>query len=363
MSKRLEGKASLVVKPGPKLTPQAGNVPALPHSQAPVEQQAGSLTPRERTAPGQMANFLRTQSKAFEEVEDLRAELKSFDGAIPTRTLDPKVIRPSQWANRQEEYFLTEEFLNFKEEIRHAGGNIQPIKVRPVEDTGDGSIYEVAFGHRRHRACLELGLDVVALIEPLTDVQLFENMDRENRQRADLRPYEQGEMYRKAIDENLFPSIRFMAQTLGIGHSNIVAAIQIARLPTEVLDAFPSRLEIQHRWSPVLNAAWLRHGKALITVATQIAENRQIGLSISTSSEVFDSFVQNIAQLEGRVPKQPASTKSRIIVSDGKKAATVKSLGGRYTLTFEKNLMQSQQQVDAFEVMLSNFLKKEGGLP
>ena len=76
--------------------------------------------------------------------------------------------------------------------------------------------YEIVFGHRRHRACLELGLLVVTLVKDLTEQELFEQMDRENRQRKDLTAYEQGEMYRHALDEGLYPSMRKLSESLGV---------------------------------------------------------------------------------------------------------------------------------------------------
>ena len=46
----------------------------------------------------------------------------------------------------------------------------------------------------------------------VSDHELFSAMDRENRERADLSPYEQGTMYRRAVDEKLYPSNRRLAE-------------------------------------------------------------------------------------------------------------------------------------------------------
>jgi hypothetical protein len=51
--------------------------------------------------------------------------------------LDPRSIRPSTWANRHEASFESAEFEELKAEIADAGGNVQPIKVRPLA-TPDG---------------------------------------------------------------------------------------------------------------------------------------------------------------------------------------------------------------------------------
>ena len=46
-------------------------------------------------------------------------------------------------------------------------------------------------------------------------------MDRENRQRANLRPFEQGLMYRRALDEGLYLSGNQMAKCIGISQSTL----------------------------------------------------------------------------------------------------------------------------------------------
>ena len=61
----------------------------------------------------------------------LKTRLEAFDGAAIVRALDPARIVDSKWANRHPSTFETPDFLALREEIRQAGGNVQPIKVRP----------------------------------------------------------------------------------------------------------------------------------------------------------------------------------------------------------------------------------------
>ena len=119
--------------------------------------------------------------------------------------------------------------LALKSEMESAGGNVQAIKVRPIPGT-EPQEYEIVFGHRRHRACLDLGLEVLATIESIDDKELFKEMDRENRQRADLRPYEQGLMY-----GCLAPSVSW----LKIWDSN-----QVTFLLRSTLRVYPSPLSM-----------------------------------------------------------------------------------------------------------------------
>ena len=116
-----------------------------------------------RTGPGQMLQF-RGQMLAVEgELGKLRDRLKEHEGSTPTRKLDPQAVVPSRWANRHPDSFSTAEFARLKQDIELAGGNVQPISVRVLID--QPGRYEIVFGHRRHRACSELGIPVLATID------------------------------------------------------------------------------------------------------------------------------------------------------------------------------------------------------
>jgi ParB family transcriptional regulator, chromosome partitioning protein len=221
-----------------------------------------------RTGPGQMLAYRSHMQENNRQVEELRDRLGEFEGSLPTKLLEPQLVMPSRWANRHNSSFASASFLELKTEIASAQGNIQAIRVRPHPDrTGH---YEIVFGHRRHRACLELGLPVLAVIAPMPDAELFAAMDRENRSRADLSPFEQGEMYRRALDEGLYPSLRQLVLNLGVDLGNASRAIAIARLPAEVLAAFESPTQIQYRWGQELLNALQKDPDGVVARATAI---------------------------------------------------------------------------------------------
>jgi len=237
-------------------TPVAADRPpsvAAPQPQTKFPPVATGATPR--TGPGQMLQF-RGQMLAVErELGKLRDRLKEHEGAVPTRKLDPQTIVPSRWANRHPDSFNTAEFARLKQDIELAGGNVQPISVRALID--QLGRYEIVFGHRRHRACSELGIPVLATIDTsaVSDHDLFSAMDRENRERADLSPYEQGTMYRRALDERLFPSNRRLAEALGVSHTWVANVLLVADIPVPVVQCFRSPLDIQHRHAKSIMAA------------------------------------------------------------------------------------------------------------
>jgi len=124
----------------------------------------GNAAPK--TGPGSMMAFMAEQSEVHREVVRLRERVSEFDGAEAARRIDPRQIAVSKWANRDESHFKTESFSKLKDEIASAGGNVQPIKVRHVARPEAGAPkLEIVYGHRRHRACLELGIPVFALVQ------------------------------------------------------------------------------------------------------------------------------------------------------------------------------------------------------
>lgn len=247
---------------------------------------SGSRGLSSKTAIGMHADALFRDEKVTAENVELKQKLSEFEGASATRKMDPKVIKPSKWANRNERSYACEAFELLKQEIASAGGNIQPIKIRP-SSTVQGE-YEVVFGHRRHRACLELGFDVLALIETIGDAELFCQMDRENRARAALSPWEVGTTYAKALEEGLFPSARKLAEAASIDLSQLGKALALARLPADVIAAFPSPLELQYRWATLLTPAIQKDPDLILARAKEVRANQEK----LSSSEVLSILLE-----------------------------------------------------------------------
>jgi len=270
---------------------------------------SGSRASGAKTAIGMHADALFRDEQVTAENVELKQKLAQFDGASATRMLDPKLVKASKWANRNVLSYDGAEFAELKQEIESAGGNIQAIKVRPSKST-QGE-YELVFGHRRHRACLELGLNVLAVIEDLNDSDLFCQMDRENRARAALSPWEAGTTYAKALDEGLFSSARKLAEAASIDLSQLGKALSLARLPADVIAAFPNPLELQYRWAPLLTQAIQKDPDLVLSRAAEIKASTERLSSSQVLSRLLDGG--------GTVPP-PSSKKVVFKGKDGQKA-------------------------------------------
>lgn len=276
----------------------------------PLEGRADRTT-QSRTGPGLMLGAREAMTGLQAEIDEMRQRLEQFDGSAPTLLVDPHDVRTTRWANRHESSFASPAFERLKASIAGAGGNVQPILVR----RGALGAYEVVFGHRRHRACLELGLPVLTVVwnRPMSDVDLFAFMDRENREREDPSAYEQGASYLAAISSGLFPSQRRLAETLGVSHTWVRKAISVAQLPVPIIQAFSSPLDVQPRHAEELRAALERDPDAVLLRAAQVRMQRDE----LTAGQV-------VAHLLGR--SAPAASVRQLIV-DGHAVGTCRPDG------------------------------------
>lgn len=245
--------------------------------------------------------------------------------SMETKQLDPQSIAPSRWANRHPSSYSDRPFEQLKREIASSGGNVQPIKVRKLERDR----YEIVFGHRRHRACLELGLPVLAAIVPsMDDRALWQEMERENRARQDLSPFEQGKHYRAALDAGLYPSIRRMAEAVGVDVSQAAKMIRIADLPADVLAAFRSPCDIQVNWISKLQASVERdpdgirkRARKLAGAASANRDPKDVFAALTTEDQGVEPF---------HTPIEITNSKSgaRAIIAQSKNGFSVRITGG-----------------------------------
>ena len=323
---------------------------------------------RSKTIPGAMMGFANERRSAMLEenealkmkvenvamieqrLADVQTELQQWDGAKGARHLQAEEVGRSKFANRHHLSFEGEDFAQLRAEIAHSGGNVQPIKVRPVTPVAGSPVkYEIIYGHRRHEACRLEGLPVFAIIDNLDDQTLFIEMDRENRTRQNLTPWEQGLMYKNAIDNALFPSHKKMSAALGVDLGLIGKAVTLASLPEDVVSAFNSPLELQYRWAKPLADAVSADKKKVIERAKQIQSLKARPSAADVFAQLTGTFVQ---------PVQVTSTPI-LITQDGSKALIRTSKKGQTVVEFSKELHEEDQRELA--KFIENLLAKQGG--
>ena len=293
-----------------------------------------------RTGPGQMLMVNSLMKESNGRVAALEDRVRDFEGAIPVRLLDAARIIGSKWANRDAAGFDSSDFSALKDEIGQAGGNVQPIKVRPVKsDQGD---YEIVFGHRRHRACLDLNLPVLALVEEVSDKELFMEMDRENRVRADLSPWEQGMMYRRALADGLFGSREQLARDLGIDPGNLSKALRLAELDEAVVKAFSTPLDLQYRFAKPLHDGMQHDREGVLQRARQISKQKG---PPRTAKEVLSILLGNAGRSIAATPANGGMV-------------SVTTVADTVSLSFKKGSL-STSDIEKLQRLVSNFLQEK----
>lgn len=307
-----------------------------------VEEATAADAPKSgpRTAIGAISASLAMGRGVEAENRRLKEQLEKFEDATFVEHIDPRRIKPSPYANRHELSFSGAEFADLKAQIAAAGRNVQPIKVRPARGgDGDGDqSYEIVFGHRRHRACLELGLPVAAVVEELGDAELFAQMDRENRGRENLSAWEQGTMYKRALDAGLFASQRQLASAVGVQSGNVSTAIQLASLPTELIEAFPSPLDLQFRWGAEIKAALEKDFQGTLARAAEV-----VSMTPRPSAKQTLAYLTSVQAPTRGSPVRQFTAKGKTVGTweqDAKGGVVIRLKAGTLPGTKEKRLLE-----------------------
>lgn len=122
-----------------------------------------------------IGNALREQNDRLGRADEIERRLATGHAVVD---LDPSNVEASFVQDR-----MQGDLDGLVASIREQGQQV-PVLVRPhPKKTG---LYQVAFGHRRWRAVMELGFPLKAVVRDLTDEQLVVAQGQENNEREDL---------------------------------------------------------------------------------------------------------------------------------------------------------------------------------
>jgi ParB family chromosome partitioning protein len=115
--------------------------------------------------------------------------------------------------------------------------------------SGDASYdVELIYGARRLFVARHINHSLLVELCEMTDLQAVVAMDTENRQRKDISPYERGLSYARWLRAGYFDSQEAMARTLKVSASQVSRLLRLARLPSVVVSAFASAVDICEGW-------------------------------------------------------------------------------------------------------------------
>jgi ParB family chromosome partitioning protein len=121
-------------------------------------------------------------------------------------------------------------FETLVESVRSSGQQV-PILVRPHPDNPQR--YQIAYGHRRVRAAVRLGIKIKAIVRPLTDSELVVAQGKENLDRRDLSYIEKALFARRLEDQGFERTI--IVAALSTDKSDLSRYIAVARTIPEPL--------------------------------------------------------------------------------------------------------------------------------
>lgn len=185
--------------------------------------------------------------------------------------LDPAVIDPGNGPNRCVESMLDEGMEALSLSILQARGNQQPIHVRKLPQPQGSYEYALISGARRLYACRLSGLPVRALVVDVTPEQALIERLVENHLREPLSPLELGmQLAHIKARAGTDLSMRKLANLIGINASMVQKALDIAALPTPMVEAFASPKDIRYSDSKTLKDWVAAAPDAVVEAATQL---------------------------------------------------------------------------------------------
>ena len=132
-------------------------------------------------------------------------------------------------SNQPRKYFDNGKMSELKDSIKNSG-LLQPITVRKISN----GKYEIVAGERRYRACRELGMESIPVIEMnVGDARGYELSVLENIQREDLNPIEEAESYLMLMEVYGYTQEK-LSEKLGKTRSSVSNKMRILKLPASV---------------------------------------------------------------------------------------------------------------------------------
>jgi ParB family chromosome partitioning protein len=177
------------------------------------------------------------------------------------------------WHNRLEQHICEGSCRAEIESIaRH--GQLLPVLGRPLRNDPAYDI-ELIYGARRMFVARHLNRSLLVELRELADHEALIAMDIENRQRADLCPYERGCSYARWLGAGHFRSQEELAAALQLSRAQLSRLLSLARLPSQIINAFERPADICEGWgADLLNALEGPRGRTVLQKAHTITAKR-----------------------------------------------------------------------------------------
>ena len=129
--------------------------------------------------------------------------------------------------------------------VRHDVGTIEHLAssiaakglLHPIMVKISGSVFKIVAGNRRFLACKRLGWRKIPChVVELSDKESFEISLIENIQRKTMNPIEEGESFKKYVDEHGWGGMSELSKQIGKSQEYISKRIKLLELPNEICE-------------------------------------------------------------------------------------------------------------------------------
>jgi ParB family chromosome partitioning protein len=171
---------------------------------------------------------------------------------------------------------ITEETCRAEIDSFSRHGQLIPALGRPLHNDPRHDV-ELIYGARRLFVARHINVPLMVELRDLTDREAIVAMDIENRQRLDVSAYERGITYAQWLREGHFTSQDDISRALKVSATRISRLLKVGRLPSVIVNAFETPLDIREQWALDLSDALEEPRRRELTVqkARNIANARQ----------------------------------------------------------------------------------------
>jgi len=201
------------------------------------------------------------ESVALERSAESLATVPLLRYGAPADRSSPRVVevnpyRCRVWAlhDRISDY-ISEESCRAEIDSVARDGQLIPALGRCLPGDPDYDV-EIICGVRRLFVAQHLNRPLKVELRHMSEREAIIAMDQENRHRKDISPYERGLGYARLLRSGHFSSQDDIVRALKISASQVSRLLKLAQLPSVLLNAFASPLEIREGWGLDLLKAW-----------------------------------------------------------------------------------------------------------
>ena len=214
---------------------------------APVEVDFSSSESIEKPIVG-IARVQEMSNQSLEEKnEDLSSKIKKLEdeleiflgnGAVVIKVTPDQIDPESLFYNRSPGFFSTQDYLKVRNGIEFVGHLIQPVVLRPHPDEESGFKYQKVTGDTRIHCCIDLNMDIDAVIRSYTDREVASLMFSENKDRNDRADLEQGRTFQDLKDRKIFKTQVEIAKNCRVSEGTVSDCLKMLTIPLEIVTAF-----------------------------------------------------------------------------------------------------------------------------